>query len=142
MYQIITSLFTCFFKFLLLLTNNVLHSNDRFIFDGARETQRTFAAVRENMRRMILHSIFLQGIRVCILLNTLSLSLEHHDQPVTLTKVYFGINIHLRNCTYFCRFWRLAMLFLAAFSQLKWFSNLWLLEFLNISMMDSMFLIA
>ena len=59
----------------------------RFIFEGIRQTNWTFAAVRENLQMMILHNVFLQGIRVCILLNTLSLSLEHHDQPENLTKV-------------------------------------------------------
>ena len=38
------------------------------------------------MREMVRHSRFQLAIRVCILLNTLSLSLEHHDQPELLTK--------------------------------------------------------
>ena len=38
------------------------------------------------MREMLRHDMFQQAIRVCILLNTLSLSLEHHDQPELLTK--------------------------------------------------------
>ena len=57
------------------------------MYEGIKQTHLTIAAVRENMRRMILHDVFMQGIRVCILLNTLSLSLEHHDQPASLTKV-------------------------------------------------------
>ena len=36
----------------------------RFVYDGARQTQLILSAVRENMREMIRHNVFLQGIRV------------------------------------------------------------------------------
>lgn len=49
---------------------------------------------------MILHNVFLQGIRVCILLNTLSLSLEHHDQPENLTKVRTSTSMINRTNSY------------------------------------------
>ena len=36
----------------------------RFVYDGARQTRLILSAVRENMREMIRHNVFLQGIRV------------------------------------------------------------------------------
>ena len=33
------------------------------------------------------HSIFQQGILLCIFINTFSMGIEYHDQPETLTRV-------------------------------------------------------
>ena len=38
-------------------------------------------------RDCVAHSIFQQGILLCIFINTFSMGIEYHDQPETLTRV-------------------------------------------------------
>ena len=78
----------------------------------------TSAAVREMLREMLRQDMFQQAIRVCILLNTLTLSLEHHDQPELLTKV-----LEISNLLFSCIFSIEMMLKLTAFGVLEYFDD-------------------
>ncbi|XP_023326004.1 voltage-dependent T-type calcium channel subunit alpha-1G [Eurytemora carolleeae] len=44
-------------------------------------------SVSSCLNRLVDHNIFQQGILLCIFINTFSMGIEYHDQPVTLTKV-------------------------------------------------------
>ena len=88
------------------------------------------------MREMVRHNMFQQTIRVCILLNTLSLSLEHHDQPELLTKASQTIRDRVRvsqsevfqvleisNLLFSCIFSIEMMLKLTAFGVFEYFDD-------------------
>ena len=70
------------------------------------------------MREMIRHNVLQQGIRICILLNTLSLSLEHHDQPELLTRV-----LEISNLLFSCIFSLEMVLKLTAFGVFEYFDD-------------------
>nr|XP_022916967.1 voltage-dependent T-type calcium channel subunit alpha-1G-like isoform X2 [Onthophagus taurus] len=44
-----------------------------------------FRIIRKSIRRLVNHKYFQQGILLAILINTLSMGIEYHDQPETLT---------------------------------------------------------
>ena len=83
------------------------------------------------------HNMVQQGVRVCILLNTLTLSLEHHDQPELLTKASNNIRerdrlsqvviswqvLEISNLLFSCIFSIEMMLKLSAFGFLEYFDD-------------------
>lgn len=46
-----------------------------------------FRDVQRYLNNCVEHSIFQQGILLCIFINTFSMGIEYHDQPETLTRV-------------------------------------------------------
>ena len=46
-----------------------------------------FGDVQRTLNNCVEHSIFQQGILLCIFINTFSMGIEYHDQPETLTRV-------------------------------------------------------
>ena len=69
---------------------------------------------------MVKHNIFLHGIRVCIALNTLIMSIEYHDQPPTLTRL-----VEISNLTFGCIFSIEMALKLTAFGVTDYVSDGW-----------------
>ena len=88
------------------------------IHENVKKMKRTFSAVRANLNFMVKHNLFLQGIRVCIFLNTLSMSIEYHDQPDILTRI-----MEISNLTFSCIFSIEMMLKLTAYGFAEYVSD-------------------
>merc|ERR1719167_268898 len=58
-----------------------------------------FGRIRACLNFMVDHTIFQQGILLCIFINTFSMGIEYHDQPETLTKV-----VEVSNLVFSCIF--------------------------------------
>ena len=52
-----------------------------------RGISKMFRDVQRYLNNCVEHSIFQQGILLCIFINTFSMGIEYHDQPETLTRV-------------------------------------------------------
>ena len=92
--------------------------NFRFVFENMKRLRIISTGIRANLIFLVKHNIFLQGIRVCIFLNTLSMSIEHHDQPETLTRI-----VEISNLTFSCIFSIEMMLKLTAHGVVEYVSN-------------------
>ena len=55
-----------------------------------RGISKMFSDVQRFLNNCVEHSIFQQGILLCIFINTFSMGIEYHDQPETLTRVREG----------------------------------------------------
>ena len=64
------------------------------------------------------HSIFQQGILLCIFINTFSMGIEYHDQPETLTRV-----VEISNLVFSTIFTVEMVLKLAAFGFVEYVSD-------------------
>ena len=64
------------------------------------------------------HSIFQQGILLCIFINTFSMGIEYHDQPETLTKV-----VEVSNLVFSCIFTVEMLLKLTAYGFVQYVSD-------------------
>ena len=64
------------------------------------------------------HSIFQQGILLCIFINTFSMGIEYHDQPETLTRV-----VEVSNLVFSCIFTIEMFLKLTAYGFVQYVSD-------------------
>ena len=55
--------------------------------------------IRACLNFIVDHTIFQQGILLCIFINTFSMGIEYHDQPETLTRV-----VEVSNLVFSCFF--------------------------------------
>ena len=58
-----------------------------------------FGRIRACLNFIVDHTIFQQGILLCIFINTFSMGIEYHDQPETLTRV-----VEVSNLVFSCFF--------------------------------------
>ena len=54
--------------------------------DSRASVKKYFTLLQENMNVTVNDEKFQTFIRLCIVLNSLSLGIEHHDQPAALTR--------------------------------------------------------
>lgn len=67
---------------------------------------------------MVDHTMFQQGILLCIFINSFSMGIEYHDQPETLTRV-----VEVSNMVFSCIFSVEMVLKLAAYGIVQYVSD-------------------
>lgn len=77
-----------------------------------------FGRFRRCLNLCVDHSIFQQGILLCIFINTFSMGIEYHDQPETLTKV-----VEVSNLVFSCIFTVEMLLKLTAYGFVQYVSD-------------------
>ena len=77
-----------------------------------------FGKFRRALNICVDHSIFQQGILLCIFINTFSMGIEYHDQPETLTKV-----VEVSNLVFSCIFTVEMILKLTAYGFVQYVSD-------------------
>ena len=70
----------------------------RLMQDSRAKVKKYFTLLQENMNVTVNDEKFQTFIRLCIVLNSLSLGIEHHDQPAALTRLVWSIE---QNIYYF-----------------------------------------
>ena len=77
-----------------------------------------FGKIRAGLNFLVDHSIFQQGILLCIFINTFSMGIEYHDQPETLTRV-----VEVSNLVFSCIFSVEMILKLSAYGFVQYVSD-------------------
>jgi len=77
-----------------------------------------FGRIRSCLNFAVDHSIFQQGILLCIFINTFSMGIEYHDQPETLTRV-----VEVSNLVFSCIFTVEMILKLTAYGFIQYISD-------------------